>query len=577
MDAYKRLWQLIQRSELKKVTVVIALIFVVIDAFGAVVFPLITQYLVDSLSGEDLPLDWISILAVVLIAGSICQGISSFLMGKLGKQFQVNTRNRVYQHMLNLPVNEFEKGQSAEPATRLVNDTSVISTLISQHTHLFISGIIILVSSLIILWFIDGVLTGVLFGCVLVAFLAMLPFIAKMTQISSSIQSQEANFIGKLSEVFALIRLVKSANAQGQESQRAKSHIDELYNVGIKEVKVMSIIGPVVGIAISAAMVIILVVGASRVSSGYISLGALIAFILYLFNIVMPLAQLSTFFAGLNKSAGAAERLVEIENTPLENTRGASIDLRNEDIEIDNLQFRYEQEKSDAISIEKLSIPANKVTALVGSSGAGKSSLFALINRYFESLGIKVQDKHICDYALHEWRKRIAFVDQNCYILSGTIRFNLTYGLDRDILDDDLLSVLEQAQLWTFLQSKQGLDTELGERGINLSGGQKQRLAIARAILRDPELLLLDEATSALDSTTEAAISEQLKQITTNRTTIVAAHRLSTVINADKIVVLEHGRVLDTGTHQELLARNANYKMLVEHQFIQNETAHANC
>lgn len=574
MQSYKQLWALLKRSKMSMSMLFAGVVLVLIDAASAVGFPYLTQLLVDKFSQDGIAWDLVWVLVLVLTIGSVAQGGAGYLLGKLGLQFVRHTRMRLHRKLVHIPVADFERLRAAEPAGRLVNDTNAISGLVSQQVLVFVSGITTLVASLVILWFIDVMLTAVLFACVLGSFLCILPLAGGLTKLSTDLQSGEANFIARLSEVFSNIRLLKSEGAEQQEQHSAKKEIDFLYGKQLTETKIFSLFGPVVSLAVTAAMVSILVVGAHRVSEGAITMGALIAFILYLFNIVMPLAGLSTFVAELNKSAGAATRISELESLQEEPTQGEMQSIENQDLLIESLVFQYDEEET-ALQIERLNLPVNSVTAIVGRSGAGKSTLFSLLNRFYPSTGIRVGETPIESIALHKWRRQIATVAQNAPVLAGTVRFNLCYGMGDEVDDETLINALKDAQLWSFLESQQGLDTSIEERGSNISGGQRQRLAIARAILRDPKLLILDEATSALDAGTEAAVNKALSKLQTHRTCIIAAHRLNTVVNADQIVVLEKGQVVDIGPHAELLKRCEHYRMLVEQQLMSDSEEQA--
>lgn len=567
MSSFSELKYVLKRGLTGKKVISVALVLMCLESMTSLSFPLITQNLVDGMGEDAFPIHWLLFLALVLICGSLFQGVTAFLMGRLGQGFMFTIRQQLVGHLLTLPVYEFEKGQSAEPASRVVNDSKVIATLISQHLQMLVSGLITLLGSLVILFLIDPVLTGVLFGCVLVAFLMMLPFITKISGISKQIQEKEANLIGSLSEIFSQIRLVKSTLSERHFLTNSTQQMDSLRQSGLGEVKVVSFIGPIVGIAISVAMVTILTVGAARVESGNISLGALVAFILYLFNVVLPLAQLSNFFAGLNKSAGAAIKIKAFFDTQPQRLSGQGEFNMQHPLEVRALKFAYPNAENLAVDVASLTIPYQKTTALVGSSGSGKSSLFALLNRFYESEGIYLNQTPIGDLGLTQWRSHIAYVDQDCAVMSGTIRENLSFGA-ADCADETLINCLKEAQLWSLLEGLEGLDTRLGERGINLSGGQRQRLAIARAVLRDPSLLLLDEATSALDAQTENLVTQYLQHVMKNRTTIIAAHRLNTVLTADQIVVMDQGSVSDVGSHSELMARSEVYQNLVAHQLV---------
>lgn len=572
MNAYKQLWTLLKRSQLSRGLMLLGVVLVLLESASAVAFPYMTQQLVDQFAVQGIVWNWVWALIFVLTLGSIAQGAASYVLGKSGLRFVHRTRTRLHEKLVQLPVAEFDKTRAAEPAGRLVNDTNVISGLVSQQVLVFVSGITTLVASLVILWFIDAVLTVVLFGCVLGSFLCILPLAGGLTKLSAQLQEGEANFIARLSELFSNIRLLKSAGAENQAIMMAEDDIDHLYAKSLKETKILSFFGPVVSLAVSVAMVSILVVGAARVSEGAITMGALVAFILYLFNIVMPLAGLSAFVAELNKATGAAKRLCEIEDLDVESKTGGPQTLMDQPIHIQDLCFQYANDEQIALKIDQLELPVNSMTAVVGRSGAGKSTLFSLLNRYYPSTGISVANTPIEAIALSDWRRQIATVAQNAPVLAGTVRFNLCYGMEKAPDDEVLISALRDAQLWTYLETQNGLDTLIDEQGTNISGGQKQRLSIACAILRDPKLLILDEATSALDANTEKAVNKALAKLQSQRTCLVAAHRLNTVIHADQIVVLEKGKVVDIGGHDELLERCDHYRDLVEHQLLADIT-----
>ena len=568
LSNYKALFALIRKCKLNGWVLTLIFFLTLTGAVANIAFPLFTRQLVDQLGKSVLPWATIFFVGGLLVFESILEGFTTYLLGKVGEDFVEQTRSRVHSHLLRLPVYEFEKGQSAEPAGRLVNDTKVISELMSNYMGTFISGMFTLVASLIILFFIDGFLTIVLFGCVIGAFLIILPIAGVLTKISREKQEQEAGFIASLAEIFGQIRLVKSSNAEKQETQNAQKQVKSLYSLSMKEIRVLSFLSPIMSLAVSFALVAILVVGAGRVAEGIITIGTLIAFILYLFNVILPLVQLSLFVAALNTAAGAAERLEDIEQTSPEPASGDTTTIAGESIQIQGLRFAYPNQNTPSLSIEQLDIPANQVTALVGSSGSGKSTLFGLLQRFYLCSGIRIGGRALEQFSLQSLRDQIALVAQNSPVLAGSILYNLCYGLAEPPSEDECVRALEQAQLWSFLKTKEGLYTRIGEQGLNLSGGQKQRLAIARGILRKPHLLLLDEATSALDAQTEHSVTKALESFMEDRTTIVAAHRLSTVIRADQIVVMDQGRILDIGKHETLLKSSEHYRKLVEKQLL---------
>lgn len=575
MDKFKRLFKIIGYANPGKGLLTIIGFLSILGAASSLLFPMMTQKLIDmaSTTGE-LPTEWILILIGVLLGGSIASGYNFYLVGKVGNRMLVNIRTKILSKALYLPVKYFDDNSSAEPASRAVNDTEVINGVVSEHFEPFISGLITLVSSLVILWILDWQLTGVLFTTLIIAFLVTVPIAAKLTALSKSVQKQEANFLSFITERFAKIRLLKACNAEEETLSQSKGTLSKLYELGLKEVRIGAIMAPIAGITIISTLIIILVFGATRVSQGEITMGTLIAFILYLFNIVFPLIQFTYFFAELNKAAGAAERVEELLDEDSEDNLYSTESSQKANfanpgqINFDNVDFAFDEQHP---LFQKLSMnfPQNKKIALVGASGAGKSTLFNLLLRYYSpSAGAILLGEHAIDsFSLKDWRNQISLVAQDSPLISGTIKENLTLGLQKNISDTLINDVLKSTQLFDFIESlAEGLNTQVGENGVKLSGGQKQRVAIARAMLQDTPILLCDEATSNLDAATEHKIQTAMNQLTDNRTTIVSAHRLSTVVDADLIYVLKNGQVIASGTHQSLMEESDYYQELVKYQ-----------
>jgi ATP-binding cassette subfamily B protein AbcA/BmrA len=285
----------------------------------------------------------------------------------------------------------------------------------------------------------------------------------------------------------------------------------------------------------------------------------------------MPMGQFTTLYSRLQKVVGATERIQAIlahEEEPRHST--AIAPKGNETITFNDLHFSYVTGEEVLHGIN-LTVPARKVTAIVGPSGSGKSTLFSLLEQFYlpESGSISYGGQAITDYSLASWRSKIGYVSQESPLMAGTIKENMTYGLGREASMDEIRQAAEMAYSSAFIDKlPQGYDTEVGERGIKLSGGQRQRIAIARALLRSPDILMLDEATSSLDSTSEHEVQQALSNLMEGRTTVVIAHRLSTVVDSDQIVVLEQGHVTGTGTHAELISNHPVYRELAQKQFV---------
>lgn len=317
----------------------------------------------------------------------------------------------------------------------------------------------------------------------------------------------------------------------------------------------------------------ILAYGSARVAQGTMTIGAMFSFLMYLFQLMGSAATLGQFLTILSKASGSTERIQELMQEPEEDfSQGTVVDVEGQTLQVESVEFSYDD---DQTILHDLSFEAkpNTVVAFAGPSGGGKSTIFSLLERYYEPHNgtIKIGETPINSVALADWRKQIGFVSQDSAIMAGTICDNLTYGLTGEYSDAQLWAVLQLAFAEKFVREMpEGLNTEVGTRGVKVSGGQRQRLAIARAFLRDPNILMLDEATASLDSESEAMVQQALETLMEGRTTLVIAHRLSTIVDANQIYFIENGHVSGAGKHQELVASHELYKEYVEAQFNQD-------
>ncbi len=582
LASYRSLIRLLRSFPIRWGTGILIAILLLADVASQLASPLLTQALVDGMSGGNSVGHLIVALICVMIGGSIFGGILYYAVARLGSRWVLKLRNDVSEKLLLAPVSFFEKERASGPASHLIKDSSLIQDLISQQTIGVISGMIVVVGCIVVMGMLDVVLTLVLLGIVLAAFLITLPVAAGLTILSQKLQQHEADSIASMGELLGEISLVKSLTAEHSLIEKQQNRMQRLFGFELKEIRIQSLLAPLAGIAISAGMIAILAFGSYRVSIGAISIGKLLAFVLYLFNIVVPLASFSIFVAGLNKAAGAADQLASFLDAPQEPLdQGQKLDFGELDIECNNLSFRFGQ--NPVLENVDLTIPAGKTTALVGESGAGKTTLLNLFDRLYpvEDGQLMVGDIRASSVSLQSWRQQIALVSQSAPVIAGSLRENLTLGLKHKVDDSTLMQLIEDFGLSDLVFERDAdstisnsqtpdsiLDGDLRESGKNLSGGQKQRLAIIRAILRQPGLLLLDEATSALDSLTEQKVTSALAELAKNTTVVVAAHRLSTVINADQIVVMKDGQIEDTGIHDQLFSRCNYYQELVQKQML---------
>ncbi|MBM0066704.1 ABC transporter ATP-binding protein [Alkalicoccobacillus gibsonii] len=533
--------------------------------------PLLTMQLVDILSVTTISMGLVAGLVGVFLAQAVMSGFSIYMMTRVGQHMIAKLREDLWKHVVKLPIPFFDKRNSGETMSRITNDTNVVKEFVVMQIIPFFSGLISIIGSVIFLLIIDWKITLMMLVIIPIAFAILMPLGRKMYRVSKATQDETAEFQGDLGRVLSDIRLVKSSLAEPKEEEKGISRITKLFTYGLREAKINAIVSPLMMTVNLVMLVFLIGYGGFRVSEGTLSAGSLVAIILYMFQIIVPFSQMATFFTQSQKAMGATERIRDIMNEAVEtdHTEENSEPLRSrEGLIFENVSFGYTEDKQilDHLSF---TVEKGKVTAFVGPSGAGKTTVFSLIERFYQPQHgvITYEGSKLEDFQLREWRSKIAYVSQESPMMAGTIRDNLSYGLD-GVTDEEIDVAIKQANLGEFIEGlPDGYDTQVGERGIMVSGGQRQRLAIARAIIRDPELLLLDEATAHLDSTSESLVQEALQGLMKGRTTLVIAHRLSTVRHADRLIVLEKGRATGIGTHDELIQTHEVYREMVEQQF----------
>lgn len=565
---FKKFIQLVKSTNPPKFLIVIALILTLSTTAVSLMVPLFTKNLVNDFTIDDLNKTTIALLVGAIILQALSGGFSIYILNRIGQSVVAGMRDRLWKKLLVLPVNYFDENPSGETVSRMTNDTTVVKTLISEHLANFLSGIISIIGAMIVLFILDWRMTTAMFIAIPLAAAVLIPLGRKMYKISKNTQLETSKFTALLTQVLSEIRLVKSSNSEKIEYNNGATGIRNLFNYGLKEAKVYAFIGPIINLVMMILLVVLLGYGGMRVSSGALSAGALVAFIMYLFQIIMPMAQIAEFFTQFQKASGATERIIEILEVEDEKDGYEEVQKVDEAIQIECLSYNY-PDKEPVLKNLNFTIPPNQVTAIVGPSGSGKTTFFSLIERFYQPQegAILLGNQNIQNFSLLSWRKQIGYVSQESPIIAGTIRDNITYGLEREVSDEEINRVIKMAYADQFIENlEDGILTEVGERGMKLSGGQRQRIAIARAFLRNPQILMLDEATSSLDSKSEQVVQRALEELMKGRTTIVIAHRLSTVIHSDQIVFLEQGEITGIGTHQELYATHALYKEFSDQQ-----------
>ncbi|WP_163651761.1 ABC transporter ATP-binding protein [Listeria sp. PSOL-1] len=568
---FKDFLQLINSVNPKKALFLFGMLLSLVTSGASLIVPQLTKSLVDT-SGLS-KIDG-KMLTILILAFAVQLGfgtIGGYLLRYVGESAVKTLREKLWNHLLKLPVGYFDNHKSGESSSRLVNDTSVIKELVTSQFPNFVTGAIQLVGSIIILFLMDWKMASIMFGAIPILAIIMVPIGKIMSKLGRQLQAATADFNAEASEKLAEVRLIKASNGEDFEKASGKKFIHKIFTLGVKDAKVEAILQPVMMTAMLGLFVGILGYGAVRVQAGTLTSGSLVAFLIYLFNIIAPVMSFATFFSQVQKSMGATERIQEILEIDTEPSgQGKTVDVVGQTIKVNRLTFSY-AENQPILKDVSFEAKPNTVIAFAGPSGGGKSTIFSLLERFYhpQNGSILVGDQDIQNIDLENWRSQIGYVSQDSAIFAGTIRDNLQYGLPQKLSDEELWKGLSLAYAEQFVKDfPEQLNTEIGERGVKLSGGQKQRLAIARAFLRDPKILMLDEATASLDSQSEEKVQRALEKLMVGRTTLVIAHRLSTIVHADQIYFIEKGQVTGHGKHIELIKDHPLYAQYVNEQMV---------
>lgn len=566
---WKGLASLIKETKPSKLLVTIAIVMSLIGTIAGLIVPFFTKNLVDQLSSGTLSNGIIGLLIAAFVLQAIFSGLSMYLLLYIGESVVARLRERLMKKVLSMKVTYFDSNRVGDTTSRIVNDTGVIKDLVSNHLINLLTSTLSIVGSIAILLYLDWRLTAILLTVVPIMMLGIRFIGKRMYKVSKGLQEETAKFTATITQVLSEIRLVKFSLAENVEEKNGEDGIKNVFTYSMKEAKIYALLMPIMTLLLMGVLVIIVGYGGVRVSTGELSAGELVAFLLYLFQIIIPFSSMARFLTAIQKAMGATERLqFLLDHESEDRLEGKEVANPSQVLEFSDVEFSYGKE----VILKKASfqVPPGKITAIVGPSGSGKTTTFSLIERFYTPQNgvITLGETNIEEFSLESWRNQIGYVSQESPLIAGTIRENILYGLENSISDEVLKNAAEQAYALPFIMDlPNGLDTEIGERGIKLSGGQRQRIAIARAIVRDPSILLLDEATSSLDSTSEVQVQKALNNLMKDRTTIVIAHRLSTVIHADQILVMEDGSVIETGTHDELMKNDSLYFKLAQQQF----------
>ncbi|WP_445338161.1 ABC transporter ATP-binding protein [Clavibacter sp. CFBP 8614] len=554
-----------------------------------------------------------ALVGLVVVSG-LLSGYQHYLLQRMGEGIVLSSRRTLVRRILRLPISEFDTRRTGDLVSRVGSDTTLLRAVLTQGLVEAIGGAVTFLGAIIAMFIIDPVLLGLTVLVVAVSVVAVVGLSGRIRVASQRAQRKVGDLAASVERAIGAIRTVRASNATDREIRTIEADAEGAWEMGIKVAKASAVVVPIAGIALQASFLVVVGVGGFRVASGAIAVGDLVAFILFLFLMIMPLGQAFGAVTAVNQALGALGRIQEIVKLPVETDGDAELAGRLRDdapaaddradapaVELVDVRFAYPvaasadgEDGEDGASsasgsgadddaapgadrtgggvLQGISFRAERGTriALVGPSGAGKSTILALIERFYDPTSgvVRVGGRDIRALDREDLRRQIGYVEQDAPVLAGTLRENLTLTAF-DATDEDCVKVLHAVNLTEVLaRNELGLDAPVGEDGIMLSGGERQRLAIARTLLSAPPILLLDESTSSLDGLNEQLLRKAIDAVAEHRTLIVIAHRLSTVVDSDLIVVVEKGRVVGTGTHAELVVSTPLYRDLAKHQLL---------
>lgn len=595
--------------EHKRVLVAVAVLSV-IEAVATLAQPLLVGEVIGRVQAEQALGTLIWVLLALVVGGSLVGALQHYLLQRTGTAVVFSSRRRLISRLLRLPVAEFDARRTGDLVSRVGTDTTLLYAVLTQGLADSVGSVLIFAGAIVAMALIDPILLLLILAVLGISVAVVVAVSGGIRRATRDQQERVGELASGVERAIGSIRTIRAAGATEREETAVTDSARSAYDAGVRVAKASAAIVPVSGIALQVSLLVVLGVGGFRVASGAIEIASLVTFVMFLFFLVQPLASFFGTITSVNQALGALGRIQEVLDLPTESARDADAAARAVDgdpdaaIEFDEVRFAYPEavvsarrsasdeavrtladahldtaavadgastlQGGDVLRGVSFRVPRGSRVALVGPSGAGKSTTLALIERFYDPTGgaVRVGGRDIRSLDRAELRAQLGYVEQDAPTLAGTIADNLRLAAP-DATDADCERVLHAVNLGEVLErSEQGLQAPVGEAGVMLSGGERQRLAIARALLAAPPILLLDESTSSLDGLNEQRMREAIDAVATGRTLVVIAHRLSTVVDSDLIVVLDHGEVVGQGTHSELVATVPLYRDLAKHQLL---------
>ncbi|MFW5873684.1 MAG: ABC transporter ATP-binding protein [Bacillota bacterium] len=574
MNVLKRLYSYLIPYKKRFIYAIISMVIhAALTVFFVRVFQELLETIIADISADDggiFILSMISLGMIILyLAKDVVYYAQKYLSKYVSHKIMRDIRNDLYNHLQKLPLSFYNKSKTGEILSRLTNDVKVLEGAIVDSSVNLVYNSLTVIGGFIYLFYLNYRLTLFLMVVMPLVAYIVVKFNRKIRNKSKEVQIKIADVSDIIQETLSAIRVVKSFGREDYEYERFQEENQANFRATVKNSQYKAALSPLVEFSSALGFTAVLWFGGREVMHGTMGPAELIAFFTMIITIGSPLQSVTKVNSTIQSAMAAAERIFETLDYDVEiitKKNHIKLDKINGRVEFNNLYFAYDEE-TVLNDINLIAEPGESV-ALVGPSGAGKSTLVDMIPRFYDPIqGEVLVDGHdIRDLDVDFLREHIGVVPQETILFSGTIRDNIKYG-DLDASESEIIAAAKASNSHEFIiEFPEGYDTYLGERGIGLSGGQKQRIAIARALLKNPSILIFDEATSSLDTASERLVQEALDRLKENRTTFIIAHRLSTVINSDKIVVLEEGNIIEQGTHQQLIDQEGLYYKLYQHQ-----------
>ena len=597
-----------------KRTLIVVAVLSVFGAATSLVQPLLVGQVITTVQAGGALGILVWLLVGFVIASSVISGYQHYLLQRTGTAVVYSSRRQLIARILHLPIREFDSRRTGDLVSRVGTDTTLLYAVLTQGLADAVGSAVLFLGALIAMLIIDPILLLLIVAVVGASVVVVVLLSGRIRTASSAQQVKVGELASAVERAVGSIRTVRASGATERETASVSLLAGEAYGLGVRIAKVSALVVPISGVAMQLSLLAVLGVGGFRVAAGAIEIASLITFVLFLFMMIMPLATTFGAITSVNQALGALGRIQEVLDLPTEDQEDDAIfraldaaPVETADstaLSFHDVRFRYPdvvvaareaaeteartvlvdahlerqatqadadtQADRDVLRGVSFDVPRGSRVALVGPSGAGKSTVLALIERFYDPIGgsIRLAGHDIRTYPRAELRAQFGYVEQDAPTLAGTLADNLRLA-SPDASDADCERVLRAVNLGDVLERGPfGLQTPVGEDGVMLSGGERQRLAIARALLTEAPILLLDESTSSLDGVNEQRMREAIDAVSADRTLIVIAHRLSTVVDSDRIIVLENGAVVGQGTHSELIETTPLYRDLARHQLL---------